>query len=113
VTCPTNRLRKHRILAFALVCAAGLALASCATQPQPEVSDVPGFWSGLRDGFLIVISFVVSLFTDHRIYSFPNSGVWYDFGYLLGASMFLGGGGASSGRNFAGDGAQSSEQILQ
>ena len=37
-----------------------------------------------------------SLFTDVRIYSFPNSGGWYDFGYLIGASLFLGGSGASS-----------------
>jgi hypothetical protein len=33
---------------------------------------------------------------DIRMYSFPNSGVMYDFGYLIGASIFLGGGGASS-----------------
>jgi len=54
---------------------------------------LPGFWSGLLHGFLIVFSFIGSLFTDVRIYSFPNSGGWYDFGYVLGAAMFLGGGG--------------------
>ena len=37
-----------------------------------------------------------SLFTDYRIYAFPNSGGWYDFGFLLEAMMFLGGGGAGS-----------------
>jgi hypothetical protein len=36
------------------------------------------------------------MFTDFRIYAFPNSGGWYDFGYLLGAMGFLGGGGASA-----------------
>ncbi|MDQ3583821.1 MAG: hypothetical protein M3495_20450 [Pseudomonadota bacterium] len=44
-----------------------------------------------------MFSFIGSLFTDIRMYQFPNSGVWYDFGYLLGASMFLGCGGASTG----------------
>jgi len=29
------------------------------------------------------------------MYHFPNSGVWYDFGYPLGASMFPGCGGAA------------------
>jgi len=47
-------------------------------------------------GFLIFFSFVGGLFTDMRIYSFPNSGGWYDFGYLIGAATFLGGCGASS-----------------
>jgi hypothetical protein len=59
-------------------------------------SELPGFWSGLLHGFLIVFSFIGSLFTDVRIYNFPNSGGWYDFGYVIGAAMFLGGGGAST-----------------
>ncbi|MDH3440129.1 MAG: hypothetical protein OEM63_05220 [Gammaproteobacteria bacterium] len=71
-------------------------LASCATQPPPYAYDPPGFFSGLLHGFLILFTFVGSLFTDFRIYAFPNSGGWYDFGYLIGASMFLGGGGASA-----------------
>ena len=68
----------------------------CAHQPQPPASDgLPGFWSGLLHGFLILFSFIGSLFADVRIYGFPNSGSWYDFGYLLGAAAFLGGVGAS------------------
>ena len=51
---------------------------------------------GLLHGFLILFSFIASLFTDFRIYAFPNSGGWYDFGFLLGAMSFLGGGGASA-----------------
>jgi hypothetical protein len=70
--------------------------AICATQPSPEELDPPGFLSGLLHGFLILFSFIASLFTDYRIYAFPNSGGWYDFGYLLGAMMFLGGGGAGA-----------------
>jgi predicted phage tail protein len=56
--------------------------------------DVPGFWSGLLHAFLIAFSFIGSLFTDVRISAFPNSAGWYDFGFLLGAAMFLGGCGA-------------------
>jgi len=53
---------------------------------------------GIVHGFTIFFSLVGSIFTDCRIYAFPNSGGWYDLGYFLGASMFLGGGGASARR---------------
>lgn len=89
--------RVPRLVVFVALCSVVLLLASCAHQPQPPAYDsLPGFWSGLLHGFLIFFSFVGSLFTDVRIYAFPNSGGWYDFGYLLGAALFLGGGGASS-----------------
>ena len=88
--------RRGRIFVFLTVIAIALFIASCATQPRPEAFDPPGFFSGLLHGFLIVFSFIGSLFTNIRIYNFPNSGAWYDFGYVIGASMFLGGGGASS-----------------
>jgi hypothetical protein len=54
-------------------------------------TELPGFFSGFLHGFLIIFSFVGSLFTDVRIYSFPNAGRWYDFGYLIGAILFIGG----------------------
>jgi hypothetical protein len=81
---------------FASVCIIVLAISGCAHQPQPSAFEPPGFWFGLLHGFLILFSFVGSLFTDVRIYALPNSGGWYDFGYLIGAAVFLGGGGASA-----------------
>ncbi len=90
------RPRARRICTFAAICVLALVLQSCATQPPPAGSDPPGFLSGLLHGFLILFSFVASVFTDYRIYAFPNSGGWYDFGYLLGAMTFLGGGGAGA-----------------
>lgn len=75
---------------------AALLLASCATQPPPVDPGPPGFLHGLLHGFLIVFGFIGSLFTDYRIYAFPNSGAWYDLGFLLGAMAFLGGGGAGT-----------------
>jgi hypothetical protein len=89
-------VRHRRLLAFFVLCIAVLALQSCATQPPPDVVDPPGFFMGLLHGFLIFFGFIGSLFTDYRIYAFPNSGGWYDFGYLLGAMAFLGGGGAGA-----------------
>lgn len=87
------RSRRRRC---ALLVVSAIAIASCARQPVPEASEVPGFLLGLLHGFLIMFSFIGSLVTDIRIYAFPNSGGWYDFGYLIGAAAFLGGGGASS-----------------
>jgi hypothetical protein len=79
-----------------LLSMAALVAASCAHQPVPDAYNPPGFFMGLLHGFIILFSFVVGLFTDCRIYAFPNSGGWYDFGYLIGAGIFLGGSGASS-----------------
>ena len=81
-----------RVFSFLSICALSLLLASCATQPPVSAFDPPGFFSGLIHGFLILFAFLASLFTDYRIYAYPNSGGWYDFGYLIGAAMFLGGG---------------------
>jgi hypothetical protein len=90
-----NSRERVRIAVLALTCTALFVISGCAHQPHPSAYEPPGFWSGLLHGFLILFSFIGSLFTDVRIYAFPNSGGWYDFGYLIGASMFLGGAGAS------------------
>ena len=82
-----------------ILCIGALLIQSCATQPPPAAGpEVPGFFLGLFHGFLILFGFIASLFTDYRIYAFPNSGFWYDFGYLIGAMSFLGGGGAGARR---------------
>ncbi len=72
--------------------------SGCATQSSGPVQDPPGFWYGLFHGFIIFFSFVISLFTDYEIYAFPNTGVWYNLGFLLGVMIFFGGGGAGSKR---------------
>lgn len=86
----------NRFLIFAAFCIVSAVLSACATQPPPPEVDLPGFWSGLFHGFSILFSLIGSIFTEHRIYAFPNAGGWYDLGFFLGASAFLGGGGAST-----------------
>jgi len=51
---------------------------------------------GLVHGAIILFSFIGSLFTDVRIYAFPNSGVMYDLGFLMGAVAAIGGSGAGA-----------------
>lgn len=58
---------------------------------QPEAIPA-GFLGGLWHGLILPITFIVSLFNPKvRIYEKSNSGRWYDFGYLIGASASLGG----------------------
>jgi hypothetical protein len=62
---------------------------------QPD--SVPaGFWAGYWHGLVAPIVFVVSLFRPGvRVYETRNNGRWYDFGFILGASASLGGGGVT------------------
>ena len=69
-----------------------LALAACATRPMGTHSD-PSFLRGLIDGLLAPITFVLSWFSNTiRMYAFPNVGRLYDFGFLIGLSLWGGGG---------------------
>lgn len=86
----------RRILPVTILLLLTLAMAGCATQPDTGTFEPPGFLLGLVHGFTILFSLIGSIFTDIRIYAYPNSGGWYDLGYFIGALMFLGGGGASA-----------------
>ena len=72
-----------------------VAATGCAHQPRPVLPDPPGFLLGLLHGFLMLFSLIGSIFTDVRVYAFPNSGFFYDLGFVIGASSFLGGGASS------------------
>ncbi|MFT4091549.1 MAG: hypothetical protein QM645_12510 [Asticcacaulis sp.] len=88
-----------RTAGLALMALAGFVLLSaCATQagalPPPSV---PGFWMGLVHGAIAPFSLIGHLFNSEvRIYAVPNSGGWYDFGFLIGLSVVWGGGGAGA-----------------
>ncbi|MDI7775551.1 hypothetical protein [Asticcacaulis sp. EMRT-3] len=91
-------MKPRHLLIFTFSAAAVLALSACATRPMGHASD-PAFLRGLIDGLLAPISFVLSLFSNTiRMYAFPNIGRWYDFGFLIGISVW-GGGGATVTRN--------------
>ncbi|MCP4675534.1 MAG: hypothetical protein GY854_08515 [Deltaproteobacteria bacterium] len=68
-----------------LVLAAVFAFGCAAGDSRFTETDPAGFWHGLWHGFIIVITFVISLFSDQTtIYEVHNSGGWYNFGYILG-----------------------------
>ena len=87
----------RRLWPFAILAAFVFVFGSC-TASQPRIPSllgpdpIPGFWRGLWQGFIAPITFLVSLFTNEvRIYAFPNTGRWYDFGFMLGIGGFSGG----------------------
>jgi hypothetical protein len=80
-----------------------LVLSACAPGGNPSVDtpnpdgDVAGFWLGLWHGIIAPVTFIISLFTDNvNFYEIHNNGNWYDFGFVLGAGILFGGGGAGA-----------------
>ena len=66
-------------------------LAACAATQAPSAvaPEAPGFLLGLWHGFIFPVAWIVSLFMPGvSVYSVPNNGGWYDFGYFLGIAVF-------------------------
>jgi hypothetical protein len=87
-------------LLFALCLSAGCTAGPNVFKNSPGADgSVAGFWLGLWHGFILPFAFVVSLLNDKvTIYEVHNAGARYNFGFLLGAAMIWGGGGASARR---------------
>jgi hypothetical protein len=88
-----------RITVLVLAAALVLMLASCAPGPNglektPNAAGrTAGFWLGLWHGLISPITFIISIFNRNvRFYEVHNSGNWYNFGFVLGAGLFLSGG---------------------
>jgi hypothetical protein len=92
-------LMKER-LGLALVAVLLLALTSCAPGPNVQQGvaaqggEIAGFWLGLWHGIIAPITFVISLFSDNV----NVNGNWYNFGFVLGASIVFGGGPGAGAR---------------
>lgn len=76
-----------------------ISFSACAPGPNrlEKTADaegkVAGFWMGLWHGLIAPITFIVSVFSSKvGIYDVHNSGNWYNFGFVLGAGLFLSGG---------------------
>jgi hypothetical protein len=74
-------------------------LSSCAAGPNklektPDAKGkVAGFLKGIWHGLISPITFIISVFTKNvRFYEVHNNGGWYNFGFVLGAGLFLSGG---------------------
>jgi hypothetical protein len=57
-----------------------------------EKGEIAGFWRGFWHGLIAPIAFVMSLFKDNvGVYEAHNNGKWYNFGFILGLMIILGG----------------------
>jgi len=90
---------KNNLPALVLLLALLVLSQACAPGPNRLAGTadgdgrVAGFWSGLWHGLIAPVTFVISIFsTKVSIYEVHNSGGWYDFGFVLGAGLFLSGG---------------------
>ena len=84
------------------------AFSSCVAGPNKlektpnEEGKVAGFWKGLWHGLIAPITFIISIFTKNvRFYEVHNTGFWYNFGFVLGAGLFLSGGILGKGKRAA------------
>lgn len=89
-------MNRRKTLATVLLAVALLfVLNACApgnARWDAEFGAPANFWAGLWHGLIIVITFIVSLFTDTvNIYEVNNVGWGYDIGFLLGCMISLGG----------------------
>jgi hypothetical protein len=49
-----------------------------------------GFWAGVWHGSFSPITFLISLFKPGvRVYETNNNGLWYDLGFIIGASIIF------------------------
>jgi hypothetical protein len=90
-------MRRSVLLVAILVTA--LLMAGCAPGPNTlertanSEGRMAGFLMGLWHGFISPVTFVISVFTRNvRFYEVHNNGTWYNFGFVLGAGLFLSGG---------------------
>ncbi len=95
-------MKRYRSLIVSLAAVAILA-ASCAPAAGPtaglDKAGAAGFWKGLWHGFIIVFTFIVSLFKDGvGIYESHNNGNLYNLGFVLGVMFFFGGSGGGACR---------------
>ncbi|MGZ0750103.1 hypothetical protein [Kluyvera sichuanensis] len=83
-------MKKYGVVWFVVV--AALMLTGCASKSDWAVyASAPGFLHGLWHGFIAPLALIGHLFDSSiAVYSVPNNGGWYDFGFLLGVGAFGG-----------------------
>jgi len=82
-----------------LILALIIVVASCAPGPN-DAEKTPnaagrtaGFWLGIWHGLISPVTFIISIFSKNvRLYEVHNNGGWYNFGFVIGAGLFLSGG---------------------
>ena len=76
----------HKALKVSAVVVPLLLLAACGFVGTEPISawDPPGFFSGVWHGLLAPWTLILRLFLDIKMYAVPNTGWFYDLGFLIG-----------------------------
>jgi gas vesicle protein len=91
------RTRKKSFIILGAMLIGLLLISGCAPGNERFVEGPAGFWAGLWHGFIVLFTFIISLFSDSvQIYESSNTGGWYDLGFLLGACAFFSNGARQS-----------------
>jgi hypothetical protein len=92
-------MTKTLLLKLSALLAIILVAAACVPGPNPAErtpgadGNVAGFFSGFWHGLIAPVTFIISIFSKSvRFYEVHNTGGWYNFGFVLGAGLFLSGG---------------------
>ena len=88
-------MRRWRVLTVATtVGTVFLFAAACVAGPNEltGATGAAGFWSGLWQGLISPVTFLISLFdAEVNIYEVHYNGNWYDFGFMLGVAIIFSG----------------------
>ena len=86
-------MRRVYLALLWVVIIAAFLMVGCAAGDARFTADEPaGFWIGLWHGIISFVALVIGIFSDSvRVYEVNNTGGWYDFGFLLGATAIWGG----------------------
>lgn len=95
---------KKRIIFFVVLTVAIIGLGSCVAGPNSfeaqKIEEPAGFLLGLWHGFISLFTFIISIFSDKvNIYEVANNGGWYNFGFIIGISVFYGGSSKGASKN--------------
>ncbi len=90
-------MKKKSYLLLLLIVILALAFFNCAPGNEEWNQEInpgnkAGFWAGIWHGAIIIITFIVSLFTnDVGLYEVNNTGWPYNLGFIIGLNISIGG----------------------
>jgi len=79
-----------RLLALGIILVVAFVFINCGPgndrwDQEINPSHLAGFWAGIWHGLIIIVTFIVSLFTSEvGIYEINNTGWPYNLGFLIG-----------------------------
>jgi predicted small secreted protein len=81
-------MKKTLIIIFLLVFV--ILLAGCTfVDPNTMAGENPDLFTGVWHGLIAPYTLVVRFFYNVGMYAYPNSGLYYDLGYLIGILFSL------------------------